>query len=66
MVRYEDECVGCPKEMGCLGDACPYRSVPYYFCDKCGEEIDPDDMYCDGDEDHLCRECLLERYRIKF
>ena len=40
MIRYEDECVGCPPEMGCLGSICPNRNVPHYFCDYCGEEVD--------------------------
>ena len=29
MVEYEDECVGCPPEMSCLGkDGCPNMNVP--------------------------------------
>ena len=40
---YEDECVGCPKELGCMGNACPNRNVPHYDCDECGEELAPDD-----------------------
>lgn len=39
MIRFEDECVGCPPEMGCLGDGCRYRNVPHIYCDICGEEI---------------------------
>lgn len=58
MIRYENECVGCPPEMGCLGIACRYRNVPYIYCDKCGEEILPDTYGWDLDEEyHLCEEC---------
>ena len=35
MIKYEDECVGCPPEMGCLGDSCPNRDVKHLYCDKC-------------------------------
>ncbi len=40
MVTYENECVGCPPEMGCLGSACPNRNVKYLYCDKCGEDAE--------------------------
>ena len=40
MVRIENECVGCPPEMGCIGNLCPYRNVRRYYCDKCGEEVE--------------------------
>ena len=52
MVKYEDECVGCPKELGCMGSACPNRNVPHFYCDKCGEEVD--EFY----EDALCIDCV--------
>lgn len=38
MKRIENECVGCPPEMGCLGSACPNRNVERFYCDKCGDE----------------------------
>lgn len=31
MVTYENECVGCPPEKGCLGSTCPYRKVKHYI-----------------------------------
>lgn len=64
MVRFEDECVGCPPNMGCLGSACPNRNVPHYYCDVCEDELDPDDMYSDGEVEHMCLECLKEKYKI--
>ena len=59
MIRYEDECVGCPPEMGCLGSGCPNRNVPHYYCDKCGEEYSPEELY-DYDGEIMCKECLIE------
>lgn len=38
MIVYENECVGCPPEMGCLGTACKNRNVPHFYCDECGDE----------------------------
>jgi len=58
MIRFENECVGCPSEMGCLGSACPYAHVPYVYCDKCGEDIDPDSPRYNLDEEyHVCEKC---------
>ena len=62
MIQYEDECVGCPPEIGCLGSGCPKKNVPHFFCDDCKDEIDPDDLY-DVDGDMLCRECALDRIK---
>ena len=59
MVKYENECVGCPPEMGCLGDACPNRKVPRYYCDKCDAEMD--EIY-DVDGEELCEDCLKKRF----
>lgn len=61
MVVYEDECVGCPTHMGCLGSACPYMNVPHYFCDECGEEWDPEDLHKVEDK-MICEECLFEMF----
>ena len=58
-VRIENECVGCPPNMGCMGSACPYREVPHYFCDECEDDVDPTELYkYDGGE--YCKDCLLE------
>ena len=55
MVKYEDECVGCPTELGCLGSACPNRNVPHFYCDECKEDVETL-YYYDGTE--LCLECI--------
>mgnify|MGYP007083040338 CR=1 FL=1 len=51
MREYENQCVGCPTEIGCLGSSCPYINVPVYYCDWCeseGAEYRIDGMdYCE-------------------
>lgn len=63
MVKYENECVGCPKEMGCIGSSCPYVHVPHYYCDDCESEDDKFYHFYFGwgeDTDKIyCRECVL-------
>lgn len=56
--RYEDWCVGCPAEMGCMGSSCPNRNVEIVYCDECGE--DNETIYeFDGEE--LCLNCIEEK-----
>lgn len=59
MIRFEDQCVGCPTEMGCLGSACPYMNVPVMICDKCKEEV-YELFWYDGEQ--LCQDCLLDQF----
>lgn len=62
MVKIENQCVGCSSSgLPCLGSTCPNRRVEVYYCDRCGEEIEGD-MYYDEGED-LCEECLKEKFR---
>ena len=61
MITYEDECVGCPTEMGCMGSACPYRNVPHLYCDKCKDDVEKLYKY-DGQE--ICEECLLKEFEV--
>ena len=60
MRRIEDECVGCPPEMGCLGDSCPNRNVVHFYCDRCHQEETL--YYYNGEE--VCQECLLKEFEI--
>lgn len=63
MVEYENECVGCPPEMGCMGSSCPNRNVPHYYCDECGDETS---LYYYDDKE-LCIDCikkLLEKVEV--
>ena len=62
MIRYENECVSCPSNMGCIGDACIYRYNPVYICDGCGEEVD--EMF-EHDGEQLCLDCLLDAIGAK-
>lgn len=63
MLKYENECVGCPSEMGCVGYGCAYRNVPHYYCDDCGDEIDGE-VYGDDGHEHLCVHCLCKNHKI--
>lgn len=54
---FEDLCVGCPPEIGCLGATCPHKNVPIYYCDDCEEQ---NELYeFEGYE--LCADCILKR-----
>ena len=56
MKKIENDCVNCG--LPCLGDRCPNRNVPHYYCDCCGNE---DKLYYyDGLE--ICQECLLKEF----
>lgn len=57
MVVYENECVGCPTELGCLGEACKNRNVPHCYCDICGDEVD---ILYDVAGKELCSNCALD------
>lgn len=59
MREIEDRCVGCPT---CVGSTCKNVNVPVYYCDECGEELDPDEIYRVGSED-LCEDCLKDMFK---
>ena len=59
MIKYEDECVGCPPEMGCMGDTCKYRNVKHLYCDKC--HTDCEELF-DVYGHQLCEDCLLDNF----
>ena len=52
MVKYEDECVCCG--LPCLGNSCPNRNVPRYYCDECGD----DTQLYEYDGQELCLSCV--------
>ncbi len=52
MRKYEDHCVGCPREL-CIGKACPYLDVAIDYCDTCGEIAE----YSVNGED-FCKKCI--------
>lgn len=60
MKRIEDECVGCPAGVPCLGPSCPNRNVVRYYCDECGAE---ETLY-EWDGQELCIECIKEQLDV--
>lgn len=58
MIQYEDDCVGCPQ--GCID--CGRRHTAHLYCDKCGDEFQPEELY-DVEGEQLCGECILMQYR---
>lgn len=60
MIEYRDYCVGCPLELGCEGDSCPFRNVETWICDRCHEEVDPGDLW-EYDGYGLCEGCCVEK-----
>lgn len=62
MITYEDECVGCPTEMGCLGDTCPKRNVVHLICDECGD--DAEELW-EKDGQHYCEDCMRDCFGFK-
>lgn len=62
MLKYENHCCSCASPgYPCLGDACPNRNVPVYYCDKCKKKIEDDVYEADGQE--LCEFCLCNKFR---
>lgn len=60
--RFENCCVKCATPAyPCDGDKCPNRNVPVYFCDKCKEEFEPEELYVIDDEE-LCVDCLTNKF----
>lgn len=57
MIKIENECVGCPPDLGCIGNSCPYLHVYRFYCDKCNCE---EELYWFEDE-QLCIDCILEQ-----
>lgn len=57
-----DECVGCTS-MGlpCMGTSCPNRNVTRYYCDKCNEEFEVENLY-KYENKELCANCILDNY----
>ena len=60
--EIENECVSCSSGIGCLGSACPNRNVHRYYCDRCGQEYESNELYVVDGED-VCAECLLNDYQ---
>lgn len=58
MIRYFDECLGCAvPAYPCMGDSCPNRHVPHYYCNDCGNETK---LY-EFEGEQLCIKCVENR-----
>lgn len=53
-------CVGCPPHLGCMHEACPYWYETHYYCDSCGDDLDPSDLH-EYDGQDYCDSCLIEK-----
>lgn len=62
MKKYENMCVGCPPETGCLGKICPNINVPMYYCDVC--HLAAAKYTWNGDD--YCEDCLKNRIDSDF
>lgn len=57
MTRVENHCCDCAAPgYPCRGSYCPLTKVEVFYCDSCGEPIDPEDVVRVDGED-LCLEC---------
>lgn len=57
MKKIESECVSC--DLPCMGSGCPNKHVTYYVCDKCGDDVERDELFkWNGEE--WCKDCIFE------
>ncbi|WP_373266738.1 hypothetical protein [Hungatella hathewayi] len=61
MIWYEEQCVGCPPEMGCFGETCPYKKVKICECDNCHDTFD---ILYNYNGQQLCSECVLKELDV--
>lgn len=60
MVIYKNDCCDCAvPAYPCLGNVCPLRHNPHYYCDICGEETD---NYHQADGMDLCDKCYRKEF----
>lgn len=52
--KIEDQCIGCPPDIGCLGESCKYKNVECFYCDICGDQTT---LY-EFDNREVCIECI--------
>lgn len=57
MIKIENDCAYCG--LPCMGESCPNRNSPHYYCDECGDETE---IY-DFDGEQLCIECIKGRLK---
>lgn len=65
MIKYKDECCGCAVPgYPCLGNSCPNKNVPRYYCDVCG--VGGDIYEVEGEDTDLCEQHLEEYLQESF
>lgn len=58
MRQIIDECVDCG--LPCHPHTCPHKNSVHYYCDECGDECYPNELYIHEDSGmQLCKECIL-------
>lgn len=62
MKKIENHCVGCPKDIGCIGTSCRYLDVIVAYCDECGS--DNAEYEIDGQD--YCADCAKEYLQYLF
>ena len=64
MIKYENHCCSCAAPgYPCIGNACPNKNVPVYYCDICNS-----DTYAEYniDGEHYCKECAKKYIKEVF
>lgn len=60
-VRITYECLNCATDgYPCVGNSCTKREVRTYTCDRCGAEVQYDDLYVSDSDGEICEDCLIE------
>ena len=62
MRSYENQCVGCPPDIGCMGEACKYMNAPVNHCDWC----DSEDAIFEIDGNDYCENCAKKYLQEMF
>jgi len=59
MKRIEKDCCGCATESyRCMGEHCSI-SVPHYYCDNCGDEVESNELFKWNDGEDWCKDCII-------
>lgn len=63
MRTLTDECCDCATESyPCIGSSCSNRNVVRYYCDRCKEEFELEELY-QYFEEEVCAECILKDFK---
>ena len=64
MIRIQNDCCSCAVPgYPCIGERCELLHAKHYFCDECGDEVYPGELYWfDGEQ--LCISCIESRLEV--